>query len=141
MFDRVATPRIDLYNGITNEYQGRATFPVNPSVESGFLGMINSATIPESIVLQNVTFFPSSSSYVPPGPFVTLPRKAVFHAEFRDADSKLWFPADIFFSFDSKTRGNIAGDKYHFDSVDYTNIKLQDIKIFPQGQSPKAGTT
>jgi len=84
-------------------------------------------------VLQNVTFFPASSDYVPPGAFETLPRNGVFHAEFRDADSRLWFPADIYLNFDSRTRGNLSGDKYYFDSVEYTNIKLQDTKILPQG--------
>jgi len=141
LFDRVATPRIDIYNRITNEYLGRATFPVTPSVESASLGILNSGTVPESILLQNVTFFPASTKYVPPGAFETLPRNGVIHAEYRDADSKLWFPADISLRFDSRTRGNIAGDKYHFDSVEYTNIKLQDTKIFPQGGPPQAGTT
>jgi len=141
VFDRVESPRVDIYNGITNEYLGRATFPVNQSVENALLGMLNSATIPRSIVLQDVTFFPSSSSYVPPGVFLKYPRIGVFHAEFRDADSKLWIPAEIDTTFDAQTRGNISGDKYHFDSVEYTDIKLQDTKILPQGGSPQAGTT
>lgn len=140
MFDRVATPRIYIYDGITNEYYGRATFSLTTSVENALLGMINSATVPQSIVLQNVTFYPASSSYVPPGAFETLPRNGVIHAEFRDANSKLWTHVEIYLSFDSRTRGNISGDKYYFDSVEYTNIKIQDIKIFPQGGTPPTGT-
>lgn len=141
MFDRVVAPRIDIYDRATNEYFGRATFPVTPSVESALLGMINNAVIPRSIVLQDVTFLPSSSRYVPPGLFVKYPRNGVVRAEFRDADSRLWVPADIYINFDAQARGNISGDKYHFDSVEYTNIGIQDTKILPQGGSPQASTT
>lgn len=141
VFDRVVTPRIDIYNGTTDEYLGSAIFSVTPSVESALLGMVNNATIPKSIVLQDVTFFPSSSRYVPPGVFVKYPRNGIIHAEFRDADSRLWIPVDIYINFDSQARGNLSGDKYHFDSVEYTNIGIQDTKIFPQGGSPRAGTT
>ncbi|MET0016913.1 hypothetical protein [Oscillibacter sp.] len=140
MFDRVVAPRIDIYDRATNEYFGRATFPVTPSVESALLGMINNAVIPRSIVLQDVTFLPSSSRYVPPGLFVKYPRNGVVRAEFRDADSRLWVPADIYINFDAQARGNISGDKYHFDSVEYTNIGIQDTKILPQGGSPQAAT-
>ena len=141
VFDRVVAPRIDIYDIATNEYFGRATFPVTPSVENALLGIINNATIPRSIVLQDVTFLPSSSRYVPPGLFVKYPRNGIVRAEFRDADSKLWVPADIYINFDAQARGNISGDKYHFDSVEYTNIGIQDTKILPQGGSPQAGTT
>lgn len=141
MFDRVATPRIYIYDGKTNEYYGRATFAVTPSVENALLGMVNSATVPQSIVLLNVTFYPASSEYVPPGALNTLRRNGVIHVELRDANSKLWTHVEIYLSFDSRTRGNISGDKYHFDSVEYTNIKIQDIKIFPQGGTPPISTT
>ncbi|MPM26101.1 hypothetical protein SDC9_72602 [bioreactor metagenome] len=141
VFDRVVTPRIDIYDRTSNEYLGRAIFPVTPSVESALLGMINSATIPGSIMLQDVTFLPSSSKYVPPGIFLKYPRNGIIRAEFRDANSKLWIPADIYFTFDAQARGNVAGDKYHFDSLEYTNIGIQDTKIRPQGGSPQAGTT
>lgn len=141
VFDKVVTPRIDIYNGTTNEYLGRAIFSITPSVESALLGMINNATIPKSIVLQDVTFFPSSSRYVPPGVFVKYPRNGIIHAEFRDANSKLWIPVDIYMNFDAQARGNISGDKYHFDSVEYTNIEIQDTRILPQGGSPQISPT
>ena len=141
MFDRVATPRIDIYDRTSNEYLGRAVFPVTPDVQSALLGMINNAIIPESIVLQDVTFLPSSSSYIPPGVFLKFPRNGIIRAEFRDANSKLWFPADIYLTFDAQARGNVSGDKYHFDSLQYTNIDIQDTKILPQGGSPQVSTT
>lgn len=141
VFDRVATPRIYIYDGKTNEYYGRAIFTLTTSVESALLGMINNATIPNSILLVNVTFYPASSKYVPPGAFNTLPRNGVIHAEFRDANSKLWTHVEINLSFDSLTRGKTSGDKYYFDSVEYTNIKIQDIKILPQGERHQESTT
>lgn len=141
VYDRIATPRIDIYDRKTNEYFGRATFAITPSVESAFLGMINHATIPKSIVLQDVTFFPASSRYVPPGLFVKYPRNGIIRAEFRDANSRLWTPADLYISFDAQARGNISGDKYHFDSLEYTNIDFLDSKILPQGGSPIISAT
>lgn len=141
MFDRVATPRIYIYDGTTNEYYGRATFSPTTSAEDALLEMVNYATVPNSIVLLDVTFYPASSKYAPPGAFITLRRNGVIHVELRDSNSKLWTHVEIYLSFDSRVRGNISGDKYHFDSVEYTNIKLQDIKIFPQGGTPPINTT
>lgn len=140
MFDKVEVPRIDVYDRTTNEYYGRVTFPVTPSVESALLGMINYATIPKSIVLQDATFLPSSSRYVPPGLFVKYPRNGIIRAEFRDANSRLWIPADIYINYDAQARGNLSGDRYHFDSFEYTDIGIQDIKILPQGGSPPLST-
>lgn len=141
MFDRVATPRVDIYDRETNEYYGRATFALTLSVENALLNMINHARNPESIVLQDVTFFPSSSRYVPPGVFEKYARNGIIRAEFRDADSKLWMPADIYISFDAQARGNQLGDLYHFDSVEYTNIAIQGTRVLPQGGSPIMTTT
>lgn len=136
MFDRVSTPRIEIYDNKTNEYYGRATFDITQDAERGLLGMINNAKAPSSIVLQNVTFFPSSSSYVPPGLFEKYTRNGIIRAEFRDADSKLWMPADIYVGLDAQARGNLLGDKYHFDNVEYSNFVIRNIRILPQGGSP-----
>ena len=136
VFDKVATPRIDIYDNKTNEYYGRVVYNPNSNSESALLGMINQAKVPESVVVQDVTFFPSSSRYVPPGLFQKYPRNAIIRAEFRDADSKLWMPADIYVSLSARTRGNLSGDKYHFDSIEYSDFVLRDIRILPQGGSP-----
>ena len=141
MFDRVATPRIDIYDSRTNEYYGRVTFSITPDVEHAILEMINNSTPPKSIMLQDVTFFPSSSRYVPPGLFVKYPRNGIIRAEFRDANSRLWMPADVYISFDAQARGNLSGDKYHFDSLEYSNIAIQDTRVLPQGGSPQISTT
>ncbi len=111
--------------GKTNEYFGRVTFPITPSVESALLGIINNARNPGSVIVQDVTFFPSSIRYVPPGIFTKYSRNGIIRAEFRDENSNLWLPADIYVSFDALGRGNILGDKYHFDSIEYSNIGIQ----------------
>jgi len=129
-------PRIDIYDNQTNEYYGRITFAITPDSERALLGMINNAIAPSSIVLQDVTFFPASSHYVPPGLFEKYSRNGIVRAEFRDEDSKLWMPADIYVTLDAQAKGNLAGDKYHFDVVEYSNIGIRNIRILPQGGSP-----
>ena len=141
MFDKVALPRIDIYDNKTNEYFGRVTFPVTSNVENALLGMINTAQSPESFVVQDATFFPSSSNYVPPVLFVKYPRNVIIEALFRDANSKLWTPADIYGSLDAQARGYISGDIYHFDNIEYSNINIRDMRGLPQGGCPQISTT
>ena len=136
MFDKISTPRIDIYDNKTNEYYGRVTFAITPASERALLGMVNNASAPGSIVLQDVTFFPASSRYVPPGLFEKYSRNGIIRAEFRDKDSKLWMPVDIYVTLDAQAKGNLADDKYHFDVVEYSNIVIQNIRVLPQGGSP-----
>ena len=133
MFDKVETPRIDIYDSKTNEYYGRATFPVTTNVEDGLLQIVNYGGTPEQIILLDVTFLPASSKYSPPRLFEKVRRNGVIRAAFRDADSHLWTIVDIYINFDSQARGNLLGDKYHFDSIAYTNIVVQNIRFLPQG--------
>lgn len=135
MFDRVTAPHIELYDGQTNEYLGRATFALTPEVERALLKMVNNLGEPDSTVLRDVYFFPASSSYVPPGMYDKERRNGIIRAEFRDADSNLWMPVDLYIRFDSQTRGNYLGDRYHFRSVGYSDIVVQDIRVLPQGTS------
>lgn len=133
VFDKIAVPHLDLYSSQTNEYYGRATFAVTPDAENGLLQIINDKGVPKSIVLQNVTLFPSSGGYAPPGPFERFAQKGVIRADYRDADSKFWTLADISVTFDVWVRGNRQGDEYRFDSVEFTNIVVQDVRILQQG--------
>lgn len=133
MYDRVAEPRIDIYDGKTNEYYGRSIFPVTTDIENGLLQIVNYEGIPEVMLFHDDTFLPATSGYVPPGLFEKVRRNGIVHATFRDANSHLWVPMEIYMNFDSQVRGNLLGDKYHFDSVVYTDIAVQDVKILPQG--------
>ena len=66
MFDRVAALRIDIFDDKTNEYYGRETFPVTTNVEDSLLQIVNYGGTPKQIILQDVTFLPASSNYIPP---------------------------------------------------------------------------
>lgn len=134
MFDRVEIPHIDIYDSETNEYYGKSIFHDNTDVEIGLLQIVNYKGIPKSMLFQNVTFLPASSNYVPPSVFEKARRNAVVRAALRDTNSHLWVPADIHMNFDSQVRGKLSGDKYSFNSVEYTDIIVEDIKTFPQGR-------
>lgn len=129
MFDRIADLHVDIYDGITNEFLGSTVFAYTPEVKRSFLGMINYHIVPESIIITNVTFYQATSKYRPPEIGEELHRNAVAHGKVRNADSKTWLDFEIYFTFDASTRGNYLGDQYYFDSVKYSNIKVQDIRL------------
>nr|WP_312940260.1 hypothetical protein [Oscillibacter sp.] len=134
MYDRVATPIIDIYDGKTNEYYGSSIFPVTTEIENSLLQIVNYEGTPRAMLFQDDTFLPASSSYVPPGLFEKVRRNGIVRASFRDANSYLWVPIEIYMNFDSQVRGNLLDDKYHFDSVVYTDIDVQDVKVLPRGE-------
>lgn len=134
LFDRVTAPRIDIYGGKTNEYYGKATFPVTTNFQDSLLQIVNYGKTPKQIILQDVVFLPASSEYIPPGLFEKVRRNGIIRAAFRDADSHLWTPADIYISFDTQARGNLLNDQYQFDSIVYTDIVVKDVRFLPQGE-------
>jgi len=136
VFDKVSMPFIDIYDYKTNEYYGREFFSITPDTEMALLEMINSTTAPKYFVLRQATVFPSSNRYIPPDYYRKQSRNGIIHAVFRDANSKLWTPANIYVSFDLETKGNQVGDIYQFDNAEYSNIVINYIKILPQGGSP-----
>ena len=87
MFDRVTAPRIDIYDGITNEFYGRSIFPVTTELENNLLQIVNYEGAPRAMLFQDDTFLPASSSYVPPGLFEKVRRNGIVRATFRDANS------------------------------------------------------
>lgn len=133
MYDRVAAPRVDIYDGITNEYYGRSIFPVTANIENSLLQIVNYEGIPKAMVFQDATFLPASEGYAPPGLYEKVRRNGIARAAFRDANSHLWVLIEIYMNFDSQVRGNLLDDKYHFDSVEYTDIIVQDVRMLPQG--------
>jgi len=136
VFDKVSTPLVDIFDKQTNEYYGRVIFDITPDNETVLLDMINNARAPKYLVLHHATVFPSSNRYIPPEYYRKQSRNGIIHAEFRDANSKLWTPANIYVSFDVETKGIQAGDVYHSENAEYSNIVINNIKILPQGGSP-----
>lgn len=134
MFDQVGVPNVDVYEGTTGVYMGKSTFHLTPDAEQAFLQIINGMGIPETILLQDVDFFQTSSLYTPPDVYEKYQQIGVVHAEFRDSESGLWIPADIYMRYEAQTSGNsFNNNKYHFDSVVYSNIDVEDVKFIPHG--------
>ncbi|MEA4932757.1 MAG: hypothetical protein VB071_04100 [Lawsonibacter sp.] len=130
MFDKIADLHIDIYDGITNMYLGSNNFAMLPEVKEIFLGIINDHVVPKTITLTDVNFYQASSEYKPPKLGEEQKRSGIVHAKVRDSDSKMWMNADIYFTFDVKTRGNFLGDQYHFDSITYSNPQVQEIRVY-----------
>lgn len=130
MFDKIANLHIDIYDGITNEYLGSNNFSTPPETQKVFLDIINYKIIPETITLNDVNFYQASSAYKPPQLEETQKRSGIIHAKVRDSNSKTWMNADIYFTFDVRTRGNFLGEQYHFDSVTYSDLNVQEIRVY-----------
>lgn len=130
MFDKIADLHIDIYEGTTGEYLGSNNFTATLEVEKVFLDLINYHIVPKTIVLTDVNFYQASSQYRPPKLDEKQKRRGVVHAKVRDSNSKTWMNAEIYFTFQVRTRGNFLGDQYHFDSVTYSDIQVQEIRLF-----------
>ncbi|MGE4277511.1 MAG: hypothetical protein AB7E30_10110 [Lawsonibacter sp.] len=129
MFDKIADIYIDVYDGPTDKYLGSINFLLNFQNEKIFLDMINYHIIPKSITLADVNLYQASSDYKPPEPYEEKKRRGVVHAKVRDSASKTWMDVEIYFTFNVRTRGNVLEDQYHFDSVTYTNLDVQEIRL------------
>ncbi|MGE4277510.1 MAG: hypothetical protein AB7E30_10105 [Lawsonibacter sp.] len=129
MFDKMADVHIDIYEGTTNEYLGSNNFALTPQVERILLDIINYHIVPKSITLTDVNFYQASSEYKPPKLYEEQKRRGVIHAKVRDSASKTWMDVDIYITFNVRTRGNVLGDQYHFDSVTYSDLDVQEIKL------------
>lgn len=130
MFDKIADLHIDIYDGITNEYLGSNNFSTPPETQKIFLDIINYRVVPKTITLTDVNFYQASSEYKPPSIDEEQKRSGIVHAKVRDANSKTWINADIYFTFDVRTRGNYLGEQYHFDSVTYSNPQVQEVRVY-----------
>lgn len=129
MFDRIAKPVNRVYDSVTNEFLGYSRFDLSPSEEEKLLQLVNYGKIPKSLILLDVTFSQTPKDYVPPSLTQKFRRRGVLRALFRDADSGKYIPVEIYFTFDVRGRGNASGDIYYFDSLEYSNIKIDQIDV------------
>lgn len=130
VFDKIADLHIDIYSGITNAYLGSNNFATSPETQKIFLDIINNHIVPKTITLNDVNFYQASSEYKPPNLDEEQKRSGIVHAKVRDSSSKTWLNADIYFTFDVRTRGNFLGEQYHFDSVTYSNPQVQEVRVY-----------
>lgn len=131
MFDKVSQAYVEIYDGDTNEYLGRSVFRMTPEVENAILRYTRNENMPDRIVFQNVYFHPASPNYAMILPYKKRSRKGVFKAMVRDKNSKLWIPIEIYAKFNVLGRGQPTESEYYFDSVEYSDIVVEGIKMMP----------
>lgn len=139
MFDRVGAPNIDVYERISGVYLGKTVFRLTPDVEQALLQIVNGEGMPKAILLQGVDFFQASDLYVPPNAYERYQQIGVIHAMFRDSETNLWIPTDIYLQYEGQVSEGTFDDMYHFDGVEYSNIEVEDVKFVPHGAYSSAG--
>lgn len=129
MFDKVAQAYIEIYDGITNEYLGRALFRLTPEVENAILKYARNEEGPDRLEVQDADFYPASSNYALLLPFIKRSRKGIFKVMVRDGASKLWIPLEIYVKLNASGESRFSGDVYHFDSAEYSDIVVEGVRI------------
>ena len=127
MYDMVTNLQNEVYDRETGNFLGYATFELPPREEEKLLQLVNYGKIPESLTLVNVDIILTAADYVPPELTIKYPRIGVLHALFRDETSGAFIPVEIHFTFDVRGKGQQSGNLYHFDSVEYSNMKVDQI--------------
>lgn len=128
MFTKITNPVIDIYNGETNQFIGEARFKLSADAEQELLQLVNNNKTPSSLVLMDVDLYQPSESYVPPTPFIAYTRKGILRALFTDFITGELVPIEIRFKYDTRARGNLSGNLYYFNSVEFNNIVVESIQ-------------
>lgn len=129
MFTQISNPRIVVYNGETNELIGTASFELTPSAEKAFLSLVNKGLQPSSLVLLDLDLYKPGKSYIPPTPYDAYKRNGTIYASFKDYYSGKNIPVEIKLKYRIRARGNLLRNLYHFDSADFSDIKIESVKI------------
>ncbi len=129
MFDKVSHAYIDAHDGVTGEYLGRHVFKITPEVERILLDYVHNGKMKDPIVLQDVLFYPGSPDYTMPLPYEKYSRKGVLRAMFRDKYSLQWVPVEIHEKFNIRARARPEESRYHFDSVEYSDIDVEGMRM------------
>ena len=132
MFDKVSRGVIDAYDGKTGEYLGRHEFKITQEVERVLLDYVHNGKIKDPIVLQDVIFYPGAANYTMPLPYEKYSRKGVLKAMFRDKYSQQWVPVEIFAKFNFRARAYPEENRYHFDSVEYSDINVEGMSMLTE---------
>ncbi len=132
MFDKVSHPQIYAYDGVTNQYLGRHVFKITPEIESILLDYAHHRKMQERIVIQGVDFYPDSADYTMPLPYEKQSRRGIFRAMFRDQYSLQWVPVEIHGRFNFMGRVPPEKDEYHFDSIEYSDIVVEKMRVMTE---------
>lgn len=132
MFDKVSKAQIIAYDGITDQYLGKHVFKITSEVEDIILNYIEHRKKQDQVVIQDVQFFPDSSDYTMPLPYKKYSRRGVFQAMCRDQYSLQWIPVEIRARFNIMGRARPDEDRYHFDSVEYSDIVIEGMSVLAE---------
>ncbi|MEA4933321.1 MAG: hypothetical protein VB071_07045 [Lawsonibacter sp.] len=132
MYDKVSQPYIEIYDGATNKYLGRAVFKVTSEVEKAILNYARNERQPKRVVLQDVYFYPASSDFIAPLPFQRHSYQGVIKVMLRDRYSELWTPVEIRARFNILERTQPSKEQYHFASVEFSVIVIEGVTAMPK---------
>lgn len=127
MYDMVTNPVNEVYDGETGKFLGYVTFGTPQPEEEKLLGLINYGNIPESLILLNAEIIPMTEDYIPPELIKKFSRRGILRALCRDENSGAFIPVEIQLMFDIRGRGRQGKNLYQFDSVEYSNIKVERV--------------
>lgn len=129
MFTQIRQPNIVIYNGENNKLIGTASFRLTPESEQALLDLVNYGIDPSSLTLLDIDLYQPDEDYVPPTPYDAYKREGTIYALFTDSTIGMDIPIEIKMKYKARARGNLLGNLYHFESVEFSNIKIEDIKI------------
>jgi len=127
VFAKITNPEIYIYDGNTGEFISETKFSLSNDAEKALLDLVNYNKIPPNLLLLNLSFQPSDH-YIPPSLDRPVKRIGIIKALFTEAYSGEMRPVEIKIKYDAWAHGNLAGNLYYFDSVEYSNIELEEIK-------------
>lgn len=129
MFTHIKDPRIVIYDGETHKLIGIASFKLTSDSEKALLQLVNYGIKPSSITLLDVDLYQPNEDYVPPIPYNAYKREGTIYALFTDANSGEDIPIEIQLKYTARARGNLLGNLYHFDSVEFSDMEIESVKI------------
>ncbi|MET0017912.1 hypothetical protein [Oscillibacter sp.] len=128
MYNLVANLTNEVHDGITGKFLGYVTFELPQTEEEKLLNLVNYGETPQSLILLNADIKKTAEDYVPPALIKKYSRAGILRASFRDKDSGTFMPVEIHLTFDVRGKGRQYANLYHFDSAEYSNIKVDAIR-------------
>lgn len=129
MYTKIINPNIVIYDEETGELIGTATFKLTKESERALLNLLNYNMQPSSLTVLDLNLHEPSPNYIPPTPFIPYARKGIIHALFKNAYTGKLVSVEIQLKYNARARGNITGDLYRFESVEFSDIDIESVKI------------
>ena len=129
MFTQIKNPHIVIYDGETNELIGIASFKLTLEAKKALLQLVNYGIKPSFLTLLDIDLFQPDKDYVPPIPYEAYNRRGTIYALFTDSNIGKDIPIEIQLKYKARARGSILGDLYHFDSVEFSDVEIESVKM------------